>query len=344
MIDWKDPKRTDLIHFVMVDPNNLDSVYGDLEDVQLGSSTITYGYYTDTRYSSQITFLRDNNYVDNMWIRIIHEVPAQDYVNELGTFIPVSPNVNYDGTITKELDLQSPLWGLTDDLTVSNFTIAKNTSYIDAFKRVCTTCNRPYLLENPNDYKAQSAIVYEPGTSYLDILMDLADATNNRVDLNGHGQIIFSPLVDMRTLSPTWELDADDPRSMIREGTVKMEPESEEIPNRIIVINGSYVGVADIPDGKEYSSSQRGYIKAESYSVSSVKSNSQAKSLAQSYLDSYTKITQWTMDTLYFPAKCGENVIFTIEGKRHICMIQSIDPVNLDTMTMSITLKEVSDG
>jgi hypothetical protein len=66
--------------------------------------------------------------------------------------------------------------------------------------------------------------------------------------------------------------------------------------------------------------------------------------MAQKYLDGFAKNTQWSMDTLYFPAKCGENVIFTIEGQKHLCMIQSIDPVNLDTMTMSITLKEVSDG
>ena len=34
MIDWKDPKRTDVIHFQMVDPNNLDEVFGgNLEEV-----------------------------------------------------------------------------------------------------------------------------------------------------------------------------------------------------------------------------------------------------------------------------------------------------------------------
>ena len=63
MIDWADPKRTDVIRFIMVDPNNLDETYGEIDDVQLGSSDITYGYYTDTRYSSKITFLADNNYI-----------------------------------------------------------------------------------------------------------------------------------------------------------------------------------------------------------------------------------------------------------------------------------------
>ena len=344
MIDWKDPKRTDVIHFKMVDPNNLDEVYGDIDLVQFDGTTITYGYYTDTRYSSQITFLRDNNYVDNMWIRIIHEVPSENYVNELGTFIPTSPNVNYDGTVTKTFALQSPLWALKSDYVTKSFTVAKNTSYLTAFKNACEKTNRAYILANPNDYKSQKGVVYEAGTSYLDVLMDLADASNNRVDIDGHGRLIFSPLEDFQTLTPSWELDVDDPRSMIVQGSVKMEPETEERPNRTIVINDKYVGVADLPDGEEYSASQRGYVLAKTYSVSSVKSNVQAKSLAQSYLDGFSKNTQWSMETLYFPAKCGDNVYFTIEGKRHICMIQSIDPVNLDTMTMSITLKEVSDG
>ena len=48
------------------------------------------------------------------------------------------------------------------------------------------------------------------------------------------------------------------------------------------------------------------------------------------------------MQTLYFPAKCGDNLYFTIDGVKHLCMIQSIDPVELDTMTMKITLREVN--
>ena len=343
MIDWKDPKREDVIHFVMVDPNNLDEIFGDIDYVQLGSSTITYGYYTDTRYSSSISFLKDNNYVDNMWIRIIHEVPSEGYSNELGTFIPVSPSIKYSGAVTNELDLQSPLWGLTDNLTTSTFSIGKGSNYLTAFKKVCDNCNRPYILNNPNDYKSEKAVAYDPGTSYLDILFDLSDATNNRIDIDGHGRITLSPFVEQNSVSPTWELDADDPRSIIIQDSIEMESQSEDNPNRTIVVCGSYIGVADLPDGSEYSYSQRGYIKAETYSLSGIKSKEQAQKLAKSYLDSYYKITQWNMDTLYFPAKCGDNVTFTLNGEKHICMIQNIDPLNLDTMTMSITLKEVAD-
>ncbi len=344
MIDWADPKRTDVIHCQMVDPNNLDEVYGDIDDVQLGSTPVTFGYYTDTRYSSKIVFLKGNNYVDNMWIRIVHEVPKEGYVNELGTFIPVSPNTNYNGAVTQSFDLQSPLWALNNDLCTSVFSIGKGASFVSAFKRACDNCNRPYLLQNPNDFLAEKTVVFEAGTSYLQILMDIANSTNNRVDLDGHGRILLSPLSNMRYVSPSWELDADDPRSMIIEGSIRMEPESDEVPSRTIVVNGNYIGVADLPDGAEYSAAQRGYTKAVKYSGTGIKSNAAAQSLAQSYLDGFTKVTQWSMSTLYFPAKCGENVTFRIDGQKHLCMIQSIDPVDLDTMTMKITLREVANG
>ena len=341
MIDWADPKRTDVIHCQMVDPNNLDEVYGDIDDVQLGSTPVTFGYYTDTRYSSKIVFLKGNNYVENMWIRIVHEVPKEGYVNELGTFIPVSPNTNYNGAVTQSFDLQSPLWALNSDLCTSVFSIGNGASFVKAFQRACDNCNRPYLLQNPNDFIAQKAVVFEAGTSYLQILMDIADATNNRVDLDGHGRILLSPLADLRYLSPSWELDVDDPRSMVIEGSVKMEPESDEVPNRTIVVNGNYIGVADLPDGAEYSAAQRGYIKAQKYSGTGIKSNSAAKAMAQAYLDGFSKVTQWSLSTLYFPCKCGENVTFKIDGVKHLCMIQSIDPIDLETMTQKLTLREV---
>lgn len=341
MIDWADPKRTDVIRFIMVDPNNLDETYGEIEDVQLGSSSITYGYYTDTRYSSAITFLADNNYIKNSWIRIIHEVPKEGYTAELGTFIPTSPVHEWSGAEVIKLSLQSPLWGLTDDLTPAKFSIGKKTSYLDAFKRICETCNRPYVLQNPNDYQSTKAAVYDAGESYLSILFDIAGATDNRMELDGHGRILLSPNVDRLNLTPIWDLDADDKRSLIVEGTIKMDSEVDELPSRAIVIKEGIVGVADLADGVEYSAAQRGYTKAEKYSNSAATTAAKAKVLAQQYLDSASKITHYTMDTMYFPAKCGDNMYFTLNGEKHICMVQSIDPVDLETMTMTLTLREV---
>ena len=343
MIDWRDPARRDVIRFQMVDPNNLDEVYGDLTDVQLGSSTILYGFYTDTRYSSGISFLKSNNYVENAWVRIIHDVPAENYSNELGTFIPTSPSEKRQGAIVVTLDLQSPLWGLKEDLATSKFSIGKKTSLLEAIKRVCETCHRPYLLNNPNDVTTKKAVVYDVGESYLNILFDLCDLTNNRMDIDGHGRLTFSPTPDQKTITPTWTLDYDDQRSMIIEGTVEMESLTDDNPSRAIVVNDKIVGVADLEDGVSYSAHQRGYIKAEKYDVKSASDKTKAESEAKKRLKEFQKAVEWTMDTLYFPGMPGDNVNFILDGEKHVCMIQSIDPLDLETMTMTLTLKEILD-
>lgn len=343
MIDWRDPARRDVIRFQMIDPNNLDEVYGDLTDVQLGSSSILYGYETDTRYSSGISFLKSNNYVENAWVRIIHEVPSDGYVNELGTFIPTSPSETRQGAVIVSLDLQSPLWGLKEDLITSKFSVGKKTSLLEAIKRICDTCNRPYIFNNPNDVTADKAIVYDVGESYLSILFDLCDQTNNRMDLDGHGRITFGPSPDHATLTPIWTLDYDDPRSMIIEGSLKMETSVDEMPNRAIVVNEKNIGVADVADGLSYSIRQRGYVKAEKYEDKKATNKTKANDSAVSHLKKFTKTAEWTMDCLYFPCHPGDNVTFVLDGIKHACMIHNIDSLELETMTMGLTLKEVLD-
>ena len=341
MIDWRDPARRDVIRFQMIDPNNLDEVYGDLTDVQLGSSSITYGYETDTRYSSGISFLKSNNYVENAWVRIIHEVPADGYVNELGTFIPTSPSESRDGAVVVTLDLQSPLWGLKEDLTTAKFSVGKKTSILEAIKRVCDTCNRPYIINNANDEMTTKAVVYDVGESYLTILFDLCEMSKNRMDLDGHGRITFSPTVERDSLTPIQTLDYDDPRSIIIKGSVKMETNVDEIPSRAIVVNGSNIGIADLKDGISYSAHQRGYVKAQKYDDKAATNKTKANSSAETKLKDFKKTLEWTMDCLYFPCHCGDNVIFVLDGVKHTCMIHNIDPLELETMAMTLTLKEI---
>ena len=341
MIDWRDPARRDEIRIQMVDPNNLDNIYGDMTDVQLSETSIVYGYYTDTRYAASIQFLKPNNYVENAWIRIIHDVPKEGYSNELGTFIPTSPSESRTGAVVVSMSLESPLWGIKEDLLTAKFSIGAKTSLLSAIQRVCNNCNRPYLLENPNDVKSNKAIVYDVGESYLKILLDLCEQTNNRVEVDGHGRFVIVPLPDYASLTPTWYLDNLDPRSMIIENSIKMETEVGTLPSRAIVVNGNAIGFADLPDGISYSSFQRGYVKAEMIEDKTATTKASAESVARNKLNTTHKSVVWSMECLYFPCKCGDNVTFVLDGEKHICMIQSIDPLRLDTMTMGISLREV---
>lgn len=342
MIDWKDPARVDNIRFQMVSPNNLNEVYGDLDLVQLDSAELSYGYYVDTRYSGEISFL-EGNYVTNSWIRVIHEVPADNYVKELGTFIPTSPTQAITGAMVTTLDLQSPLWGMKDDLATSTFTIGKGASLIESFKRVCEICNRPYVLKGANDTTLKKSAVYEAGESYLSILFAIAELTNNELGVDGHGNITLAGDVPVSAKASKWLLDYDDPRSLIVEDSVQRDSEIDEMPSRVIVINDKIVGFADVDAGTPYSAQQRGYTIATSYVSSDVKSSAEAAKAAKALLDQDTKIMHWTMETLYFPCECGDMADFVYNGEKHRCMIQSIDPLKLSTMTMHLTLREVFD-
>ena len=207
---------------------------------------------------------------------------------------------------------------------------------------MCDICNLEYVPLNPKDVTAQKTVVYDIGESYLDILYDICDKTDNRMDLDGHGRVTLSQSVDHSMVDPIWTLDYNDPRSMIIEGSVKMDAQIDDVPSRAIVINQNIIGYVDVPSSYSYSAAHRGYIKAEKYSESSATNTKKAIDMATKYLNSYTLGGQWTMDCLYFPCHCGDNVLFILnDDEYHYCMIQSIDPVNLDTMTMTLTLKEV---
>ena len=196
-------------------------------------------------------------------------------------------------------------------------------------------------FNNPNDVTTKKAIVYDVGESYLSILFDICDMTENRMDVDGHGNITFSPSVDHATVTPIRTLDYDDPRSMIIEGSVKRETNVDDMPSRAIIVNEGIVGYADVEDGLAYSALQRGYIKAEKYDDKDATTKAKAKKSAETHLSAFTYAAEWTMDCLYFPCSTGDNVIFVMDGEKHLCMIQSIDPLEVNTMTMTITLKEV---
>lgn len=349
-IDWADPRREDVFRFVMVDPNNLNLAYGELDDVLLDETSLRYGYYTDTRASGEINFL-EGNYVPGSWIRVIHEVPAANYQKELGTFIPVSPSSQIKGeAVVQSRVLQSALWGIKDDLAPNHFSIAKNGKAIDAFQKACSICGREYVIDGAGDYKYTTAKSYEIGESYLSILFDIADRGQNRLDVDGHGHIVLRGYINPANATPVWTLDVDDPRSIIRDGSLTMTSTINEVANKTIVLytNGKkeISAFAELPADSEYSRGARGYTIAELYSVNSLSpaKTSTARSMAERYLKTNEKSIQWQMDTLYFPCECGDTVNLLIGGELHVCMIQTIDPLNLATMTMSLVLKELHNG
>ena len=345
--DWKDPRREDTFHFLLVDPHNLDIVRGEIPDVILEDTSITHGYDTDTRSSGKITILSSD--IMNSWVRIVHEVRKWGYRSEMGTFIPVSPGgKKYSGAEKRTYDMQSTLWAIKGDLCPTHFAVGTGAYSNDAIARICDGCRRDYIISaGANNYRYTSTKVYEMGDSYFSELIDICDRAGNRYDVDGHGRIVVSKYVSPKYITASWDLNYDDPRSMIQSDGIDISSTDYDTPNRIIVIyqndNTEIYAYADAPSTYVFSAAQRGYIMADVHSVSDMSPATllHAQALSHQYLEeSMTGTTEYKMRTMYFPGKIGETVNLQFDGKNHHCLLKSIDPINLKEMTMDITLQE----
>jgi hypothetical protein len=348
MIDWKDPTREDVLHFLMVDPHNLDIIRGELKNVILEDSSLTEGYFTDTRKSGKLTFLKEN-YIANSWIRVVHEVPAANYRNELGTFVAVSPGgTTAQGADKQTFDLHSMLWTMEEDRCPNHFAIGEGAYALDAFDRICDNCGRPYVHSaGVNNYRYTSSKIYEMGDPFLSDLLDICETSRNRLDVDGHGRITISKYVSPRYITATWDLNYDDPRSMIKSEGIETSSSDYDTPNRSIVVyqndNVEIYAYADAPSSYIFSSAQRGYVMAAVQNISDLSPATKihAQAVASQMLEEgMTGVTQYKLETMYFPGHEGETVNLTFDGETHHCLIQYIDPINLHDMTMQLTLRE----
>lgn len=348
MIDWFDAARNDEITIWMIDPNNLGKNYGILTGVILSDTSISYGYDVETRTSGSISLLNGTNYVKNAWLRIVHDIKSENYSNNLGTYILTNPVESYTGEgYVRTYDMYSVLWGIKDDLYPGYFQIAANTSSDDAFKLLCDSCKRDYMITGTNKYTYENAAIFEIGESYLNMLYSVASASNNRIDVDGYGNIILSRYIQPNKITPSWTLDVDDPKSIIIEGSITMDSSIEDTPSRIIVTdtssNNAILAYSDVPNNSEFSASKRGYVKADLLSDLKPSSYEIAKAYSDAYAKATVKTVEWKMSTLYFPCKPGQTCVFIKNKEKHNCLIDTIDSLNLETMTMDITLKELTE-
>lgn len=348
-MNWKDQRREDVFHFLMVDPHNLDVIRGEIDNIILSDCSLTYGYDTDTRVSGKVKFLEEN-FIENSWIRIVHEVRKENYFNELGTFIAVNPSVKtINGTNEVTYDLQSVLWTLKSDLCPYHFAIGQGAYSLDAFDRVCDTCHRPFVHKaTAVDYIYTSSKVYEMGSSYLDILFDISNISGNRVEVDGHGRITIEGYSNPAYLATSWDLNADDSRSVIINEGISKSSTDYDTPNRAIIIyqnnDTEIYAYSDAPSEFKFSQSQRGYVMAEVYQMNDMSpaTKERAQTLSEQYLEeNLTGVTEYSLTSAYFPAKPGETLNLTYGGANHHCLITAIDSVNLKEMTMDLTVKEV---
>lgn len=358
-IDWRDQTRVDRLTFQMVSPTNVDQTYGELEGVDLSGSSLTAAYYTDTRTSGKLRVV-GGGWVRGSMIRVIHEVPDWGWRRELGTYIVTNDGASRaNGAWVTELTLNSRLFGLSTDKHERTWTIAKGARAVKAMEQSLKAAKCPYVMQSPKDLAFKDPKVIEAGTARLAALFDIGSSAEDRLDVDGHGRVVIAPYVEPSSKTAVWRIDLEDERGVALDG-LSRETDWLQMAD-VVVIHHKYtkgksekevVGVAKVSDSLHQSHAKRGYTVTNFQSVSDLKdhSSSVAQQKAKEQLaKDQRELIEWKLSTTYLPIWEGDVVELWVhdgepayQGVRK-CLVKNLD-LNLENMTMSLTLKETGSG
>lgn len=359
MTDWHDLTRRGVVTVTMVNPTDLDATMGELEGVDLSGSSLSYGYYADTRVTGKLRVVGDG-WVRGSWLRIGYRIPEWDYQTELGTFIVTNDTASRErGAWTYELDLQSALYGLSTNLLVRPWAIARNAMALKAIRQCVTGGGGTIVTDGARDYRLKGAKVVETGTSRLSAVYALCDMANDRLDVDGHGRVVVAPYVVPASRAPSLTIDLADRRGVAQDGitrttdwlqmpTVAAVQYTYDAGGKQREINAS----ATVASTAHQSYANRGYVVTDLHQLSEMApaTAQRAQQLAKQFLaNDATEHVEWEVTTTYLPIKAGDVVELVVhdgledyQGARK-CLVKTCE-LELGTMAMKLTLKETASG
>lgn len=218
MIDWPDQRRTDIVTVSMVSPTNLDDIYGELEGVDLSRSSLSAGYYVDTRTDGTLSVIGDG-WIRGSFLRIAHSVPEWGYSRDVGTYLVTDDGVSSgNGVARYTLRLQSLLYALSTEKARKPWTVAKGALAKTAMGQLLDSAGRQWRDIDANDHLFSSPLVMDSGQTLLSRMFALAQQSGNRLDVDGKGYITVSPYSAPDSKVPLLEIDLSDPRGIVHDG------------------------------------------------------------------------------------------------------------------------------
>lgn len=345
MTDWSASGRRDSIRVTLVAPGSLDSVIGELANVEPDGCSVSEGYYEDTRASARVRTVGDDGYVEHAWMRVVHEVPADGYREELFTG-PVTDmkREREDGTVVTDYSLDSSLYAIKNDLLVGGWAIGQGAKLTSVARQLLSTCGRPCDLSRAQEHVYGSPVMYECGESALTVLMD-ACGSYDRVSVDGHGRVTVERYVAPSAREPSQDVDPEGERSVVI-GSVTSGDGSQTTPGRVIVTSGSgdslMVASYDSPADAESSSRVRGYMyaKKESHSGENPTWGQLLAEAKSSWQASQDPGREHELTVMWQAWHQGDVVRLRVGGTWRKCLVKSVES-DLGAMTQKATLKEV---
>lgn len=357
-MDWLDQTLARHITVEMVSPQNLDSVIGELEGADLGSSSLSAAYYTDTRTSGRLSLV-DSNWQRGSFLRFTAHVG--DWSGVLGTYaVSDDSATRRNGAWSLDLDLQSMLWALSLDKAKVPMTLAPGASAMDAAARILDASRFAYSIDG-NDAVSGAAKVYESGLSALEKLFSLADMSGNRVDVDCYGTVTVRRYANPDAKPAAFTIDLADPRGIAEDG-LQFSSDFLSMPTQYALVYRWNEGSGDASVQREWvawadregrgSAAQRGYTVTDFQvldddSYAAIGGDMQAE--ASRLLAESRERVEWRLSTCFLPVWEGDTLDLLVHdgdaeytGRRH-CLVKNVE-LDLRTLHMDLTLKETASG
>lgn len=292
-IDWT---RGDLRHgltVLQVDPTDLATVRGELRGATGGKLDLQY--YGDTRMGAKLETTGAHGWDGSSALRLVHTV--SDFTGMLlveTLFTGFVTDASWEG----EGDARSVSWTLKSCLhaaesavTALPFGVAADGKALGVFAQVCSTLVRPCRIDqSAHEYVFSTNKVYEAGSTYISILFDLCDRSNNRLGVDADGTVTISGYVPPASRGADFDASELGGRGAVI-GPVSGDAIGLDAPSRVIVRaedgDSSVTGEASVAAGAPSSAGVRGFSvdRFESVSDLSPFTVDAARALAQQYLE-----------------------------------------------------------
>lgn len=335
---------------LMVSPQNMDVVLGELEGVEQSSVRLSFSYYSNTRTNGKMEYIGDG-WVRGSFIRF------EEDGREIGTYAVVDESSEIrNGAVHHSLELRSALHLLETDIADQPWLIGKGQSVKAAVDQLMKSCSRP-CKNDGNDYTLRTPTVYESGDSQLKRLFSLCDMANNRVDVNAHGLVTIKPYVEPYRRSSSFEIDLADTAGAALDG-ISFATDYLSLPNRVSVVyrysenvNGESVnkevyGRADASGN--LARQTRGYVVSDFRVVDELNppTAARAREMADDIMKKVGEQVEWKVRLVGAPITAGDVVDLVVDNGpsgyvgRRKCLVKNMD-LDMQFMNQTVTLKEV---
>lgn len=351
--DWSSTELEHRLRVEMVDPLNHSDVLG-LLDISESGASITTDLSTSTLSQASIECRDWSEWIENSWIRIVHEIPAYDFREMLGTYFVYDEGRSFEyGSMAASPTLYSSLKALSLDRIAQPVFIGEGARISAVLSAILDPFIEHTIAPSCGDYHYTSTYVLDAGDTKLDALQNTLAHVNWEYKLNGDGSIRFIPFIPYAARAIAYTIDSDASDSVILENTLRPEGTSRTSPGRSIVVwkgdnrdDEPVTAYADVGPDNPASPQRRGYSVSELHELSDMNGNrtfANAMEYAEQFLQRDAVISRkWTMDTLWLPLSIGDCISFRPPEEAAFirAIVQSIR-YNLSSWTLTLTVIEV---